>query len=304
MEEKIKAKHTFTHGDKARLFHILGDMLGFPRRVDWSSEEGGEEIYALEKLLLYRIGHMSMGSGTIQVKMERYITIGDDNQILTLVELAPQAPISAWQDRRIRPNYSPQAHSAGVVEALNQWLESTGHEARFVNGKLEREGFADKTPKALKDLPKREALWETIDRAVADKAVVSVVFIDLDNFKAVNDKLGHPAGDACLEQVVTTIGKVVAGKGRLYRYGEGDEFCVALKNFTLEEAAVTAERIRKEIDAANPGGEVKVTASIGVASSAQLDSGQGGRQLLDLVDKAHYESKNGGKNRVTVSKKP
>src|SRR5437868_7013692 len=152
MDEKKKAKHTFTHEDKARLFHLLGRLLPFPRRVDLNSEEGGEEVFALEQLLLYRIGHMSMGSGTIQMKMERYITIGDDDQILTLVELAPLAPASAWQGRRVPPNYFPQAHSAVVVNSLHQWLETTGHEARFVNGRLEREGFADTTPKAVKDL--------------------------------------------------------------------------------------------------------------------------------------------------------
>src|SRR6185369_14824093 len=92
------------------------------------------------------------------------------------------------------------------------------------------------------------------------KEVTSIVFFDLDNFKQVNDRNGHAAGDACLGKVVDISAAVLKGKGALYRYG-GDEFAALLPNFALKEATGTAERIRRNIDTGNVGGDVTVTAS-------------------------------------------
>lgn len=65
-------------------------------------------------------------------------------------------------------------------------------------------------------------------------------------FKQVNDQLSHAQGDECLVTIVRTIADVLRHKGKLYRVG-GDEFCVMLRNFCVDEAGVTAERIRKSI---------------------------------------------------------
>jgi diguanylate cyclase (GGDEF)-like protein len=70
-------------------------------------------------------------------------------------------------------------------------------------------------------------------------------------------------------RVVDAIGHCISGKGRLYRYG-GDEFAMILRDATVEEAAGTAERIRKAIERARPSGESEVTGSIGVAASDQV----------------------------------
>jgi diguanylate cyclase (GGDEF)-like protein len=175
------------------------------------------------------------------------------------------------------------------MATLNAWLETTKSPARFTESGFEREGFADTTPKALKDLPKKDELLQDTETILKEKKVVSLVFIDLDNFKAVNDKLGHQEGDRCLERVVEILSDAVLGKGRLYRYGTGDEFGVLLKNFTKPEALATAERIRREIDMRNPGESIKVTASIGVACSETGDLTS--EQLLKLADDAVYKSK-------------
>jgi diguanylate cyclase (GGDEF)-like protein len=82
----------------------------------------------------------------------------------------------------------------------------------------------------------------------------------------------------------------------LYRYGAGDEFGVLLKNFDRDEALATAERIRREIDEANPGGSVTVTASVGVAFSSGETRAE---ELLKSADEAVYKSKKAGKNRVS-----
>jgi hypothetical protein len=114
----------------------------------------------------------------------------------------------------------------------------------------------------------------------------------------VNDTKGHPKGDECLDVVVRTIGTVVGRKGRIYRWGSGDEFAVCLPDFSTEEAQATAERIRREIEEARPGGEIDVTASIGVCGSDRANS-QSADEILEFADKAMYQSKRSGKNQVT-----
>jgi diguanylate cyclase (GGDEF)-like protein len=92
----------------------------------------------------------------------------------------------------------------------------------------------------------------------------ALLYIDLDNFKAVNDAKGHAGGDQCIEAAATVISSVVQHKGRVYRlHGTGDEFAVILPNYDESEARATAERIRTSVEQQNPGGDIPVTTSIG-----------------------------------------
>ena len=125
--------------------------------------------------------------------------------------------------------------------------------------------------------------------------LVALLFIDLDNFKSVNDQLGHAEGDKCLVRAVKAMSAAIIHKGRLYRRS-GDEFIVVLPNIDSREATAVAERIRAAIDEARPGGEVRVTASIGVATS-QSDGVTDAASLEKLADAKMYEAKK-TKNRV------
>jgi diguanylate cyclase (GGDEF)-like protein len=92
----------------------------------------------------------------------------------------------------------------------------------------------------------------------------ALLYIDLDNFKAVNDANGHAGGDQCIEAAATIISSVVHYKGRVYRlHVTGDEFAVILPNYDESEARATAERIRSTVEQQKPGGDVRVTTSIG-----------------------------------------
>ncbi len=154
-------------------------------------------------------------------------------------------------------------------------------------------------PEELEALPRKETLTSDLTaRLEKQNSLVSVLFIDLDNFKAVNDQLGHDAGDRCLVSVVKVMRDSISGKGMLYRYG-GDEFCVLLPNFSTSEGAATAERIRAAIDSADPGDSVKVTSSIGVASS-EAEHLTKPETLLKAADEAMYRSKRATKNCVSI----
>ena len=148
------------------------------------------------------------------------------------------------------------------------------------------------------NLPNKEELLKDIRAVLERNSTFALLVIDLDHFKTVNDTQGHTEGDACLDRVVSTIGGVVGRKGKIYRWG-GDEFAVCLPDFSTGEAQATAERIRSGVEQAKPGGEIAVTTSIGVCGRDSTES-KTAEELLDFADKAMYESKHTGKNRVTA----
>lgn len=146
-----------------------------------------------------------------------------------------------------------------------------------------------------------EDLFESARRA--DKPA-SVLFIDLDHFKAVNDDHGHDAGDQVLAGVAQCI-KNVCGQGDIVGRLGGEEFAVFLSNANQQEAFSIAEQLRRDIEHSAPvssNAKIHVTASIGVASLAE-----GHKTVTDLVrdaDQAMYHSKRSGRNRVSCFGRP
>jgi diguanylate cyclase (GGDEF)-like protein len=133
-----------------------------------------------------------------------------------------------------------------------------------------------------------------------DLATISVLFIDLDHFKRINDAYGHAAGDECLRQVARLIRAELRAGDLLGRYG-GEEFVVVLPGSDPDDALGIAERIRKRASSATliiGGHQIHIHLSIGVA--ATNGSSANARRILDSADKAMYRSKAEGRNRVTL----
>ena len=145
-------------------------------------------------------------------------------------------------------------------------------------------------------------LLERMGEAAAVSKPLSVLMIDIDFFKKVNDTHGHSCGDAVLKQVARVIQGSVRGNDLAARYG-GEEFCVLLPEVDAERARQAAERVRASV-ASTPtlyeGKSLSVTVSLGVA---QYDPSRdiSGKSLIDRADRALYTSKQEGRNRVTVS---
>ncbi len=148
------------------------------------------------------------------------------------------------------------------------------------------------------NLPSKDELLRDMQKVLEHHPVSALLVIDLDHFKSVNDTMGHLEGDACLDRVISTIGAVVGRKGKIYRWG-GDEFAICLPDFSTEEAQVTAERVRSAIEQGKVGGDIAVTTSIGVCATDHTDS-KSAEEILKMADKAMYESKESGRNRVTA----
>jgi diguanylate cyclase (GGDEF)-like protein len=126
---------------------------------------------------------------------------------------------------------------------------------------------------------------------------LSLVMIDLDNFKHINDQAGHGIGDVALRTVAESLKAELRGVDSAARFG-GDEFAIILPQADTEGALIVAERLRKRIAETQIPGYGKTTASIGLATFPRHASSRD--LLVVMADRALYESKNSGRNRVTL----
>ena len=148
-----------------------------------------------------------------------------------------------------------------------------------------------------------ELLTEELGRSIRSNGFLSVIMIDVDFFKNLNDNYGHAAGDVCLKQVAQSLKNTVRRSAdSIARYG-GEEFVAILPDITHDDALAVAEKLRENVarlEIRNPTQANKnnsVTVSLGVATVQPL-KGFNEDAILKLADKALYEAKQSGRNRV------
>jgi diguanylate cyclase (GGDEF)-like protein len=144
-------------------------------------------------------------------------------------------------------------------------------------------------------------LRRELERARRYRHTVSLLIIDVDDFKKYNDTFGHLAGDMALKKVAETLREFARATDVVARYG-GEEFAIILPESTHGGALMLAERIKTEISGINflpcGNGEIHLTVSIGIYSSSDGSSSED--QIVGFADEAAYCAKNMGKNRVVV----
>ena len=142
---------------------------------------------------------------------------------------------------------------------------------------------------------------EEISKVRKNHTTLSIVLLDIDHFKKVNDVYGHAAGDAALIGCVDIIKKNIRSTDYLGRLG-GEEFCILLPNTNLEEAKILSERIRVSIEEHRIIWEehsIPITASFGITSFNENAQNEWSN-LLNKADIAMYKAKNNGRNQVVI----
>lgn len=152
---------------------------------------------------------------------------------------------------------------------------------------------------SLTQIPNRRALMERAEQLLSRRsgAPLALLMIDVDHFKFVNDRHGHPAGDAVLRQVAASLSERLRGQDTLGRYG-GEEFCVVAPDTNMAGALHLGESLRAAIAATSFAIEgLSVTVSIGISSCTE-NTTRSLRDVLDEADAALYTAKHSGRNKV------
>jgi len=152
----------------------------------------------------------------------------------------------------------------------------------------------------LTGLYNRHYLVDMMTRMVSEakrhQQPLCVVMVDIDHFKEVNDSFGHLEGDKVLQKIAKILQNGARKEDIVARFG-GEEMVLVLNNCPLEEAAIKAEKLRKEIELSEPEG-ITIRASFGVAQMSALNDTC--EKLVKSADDALYEAKAKGRNRVEI----
>lgn len=203
--------------------------------------------------------------------------------------------------RYLAADASPIYDDDGVLMAVVQTLRDITDEK---SAQIELEQLA--TRDGLTGLANRRCFDDTLraewTRATRQHQPLSLLMVDVDNFKAYNDANGHLGGDDCLKRIAEAVAKEMRANDLVARYG-GEEFAVILPNQSLKGAAIVAERIRSRVERLlvphASGSHQHVTVSIGAATAFAAPETEPS-QLLAIADAALYRAKHMGRNRISL----
>lgn len=225
-----------------------------------------------------------------QVKSLFYIPINYEQKLLGLLVGYKCQMKASWS--RINENFYRSVSDQVATGVVNARLYA----------KVQRQATTDGLTGLFNHRTGQEKLAEQLKLAERYQRNISVIMLDVDHFKSINDNYGHPAGDSVLKSVSRLIKKNCRDVDIPVRYG-GEEFLIVLPEIARDGAVVVAERIRTALEneiVNHEDIEINVTGSFGVASFPEDADQQ--QALLDLADKALYYSKRVSRNRVSTTK--
>ena len=286
-------RHAIADAERALRDAII--KQGFLRQ---SITEAKTTLKTLMASFIDRLGEITESTGDYHQKIEHYSQkISKSNNLTELSHLLEDI----MQDTRIIQASALRSHE----ELLG--TRKQVHEAESRIRKLEQElaevselVHQDQLTGALNRRGLDEAYEREATRADRNQTELCVVLLDIDNFKRINDTLGHQIGDQALVHLSHVIKEALRPTDSVARYG-GEEFILILPEVDAAEAAATVERLQRELTKKfflHENDRVLITFSAGVALRAALESQE---DTVGRADRAMYQAKLSGKNRVVVA---
>lgn len=263
-----------------------------------SLTEAKTTLKSLMTTFVDRLGEITESTGEYHQKIESYSQkIKKTNNLTDLGRLLEDI----MQDTRVIQASALRSHEELLatrkqVHASETKIKELEHELSQVS-ELVRE---DQLTGALNRRGMDAAFENEATRADRSHAPLCVALLDIDNFKYLNDTLGHHAGDKALIHLSNVIREMLRPSDSVARYG-GEEFVILLPGSNLDEAAATIERLQRELTKKfflHENDRILITFSAGVALRAPQEPQE---EVIGRADKAMYRAKKAGKNRVFVA---
>ncbi len=265
-------------------------------------------VLSVTLVFCYQIGVILLAllhPGQKQHGRGRYILVGAFSVLLTILLLRCVAALTGALDRQAGPETE---RWLGLVFMISMWviLSITLGFVYMTVERAERLNFELAMKDMLTGLANRRAITDqlltTVARAQRQGQYLSVLMLDIDHFKRVNDGYGHQAGDMVLRGVAQTLQSRLRAQDQIGRFG-GEEFIVILPDTHLDGALTLAEALRQAVEATPTqwgAHSIAVTISIGVRGGA-VTGGDTADKLVGAADEALYRAKQNGRNRVEVA---
>ncbi|MBX9687865.1 MAG: diguanylate cyclase [Candidatus Obscuribacterales bacterium] len=297
----------------------LPDSIGlnlYDSRLDF--EPGTESILDLNNLLGIDLGILkdfASGSAAGEIPISAIADVHLDSRTYAFKEflskLSSRSLIAApllqnerllgilimQQCRNPREWHSGEIRLAGAI--ADQLAVAISHAELFAQ--VKHQAITDGLTGLYNHVYFKNRLSEELKRAHRKGTPCSLLMLDLDKLKQINDTMGHPIGDAAIRQVAMVLKNLLRSGDTAARYG-GEEFAVILPETPLSEALLIAERLRQNINRNPVPGLGNISTSIG--ASFYPVHAESPSELIDKADKALYVAKRGGRNRVCVWSDP
>jgi diguanylate cyclase (GGDEF)-like protein len=199
---------------------------------------------------------------------------------------------------------SEQERLVWELEASKAEAEKLSQQLQAANNKLLEEARKDPLTNVANRRMFEMLMNQELHRSQRYHHPIALLFVDIDDFKLLNDQYGHIEGDSALKHIAQTLRNQTRAADIVARYG-GEEFVVALVETGESDAEIVAERIRGAVEAsplvlADEDTRAQLTASIGISAWEPPNEPTTVELLVEQADRAMYESKKAGKNRVSV----
>ncbi len=274
---------------------LLKDVVHKQKDAKHKALEAQDEMRQMLAAFIERLSHMSQSTGSFQEKLEESARLIESAK--TLAEIAPVLKDVVGATRTIskdtlsaRDELNNMREQADKTQAeiakLHQELDRVSTQARHdpLTGALNRRGLEETLEREISTVRRKET-------------PLSVSLLDIDNFKALNDTLGHEMGDSALSHLALVARECMRPQDTLARFG-GEEFVILLPDTNLEKGIEAMTRLQRELTKRFflAGSEkILITFSAGVA---QLTNDESGMDAIRRADQAMYLAKRAGKNRV------
>ncbi len=284
----VLAAYTFTYLDK---ISYTGNVINLPFVALCG--------FSAWTLWRYRSGPFAAVARVSAMVVSGQVCVAAYRAILTNLSYAqPWKTVDAHSDPRWLYSLAAAAFFAACVAMCEMWFLVTE-----LQGELAERARTDPLTGALNRRSMEEIALRETARSQRYGNALSMIMVDIDNFKHLNDTRGHAAGDCALQLLVRRLLCLLRQQDSLARMG-GEEFAILLPDTTGEAALITAERVRRmveELEVPFETGPLKMTVCAGVA---QLDLACGWEEMMRRADAAMYEAKRRGRNLVSARYEP